>query len=139
MIRKEFIKNCGYACLGLGLSASLLQSCVTTTVTGTIVDTDITVPLDSFKNKTHIIIENKMLKHPIFVCNLSGAKYSAVLMQCTHQGAELQVFGDTLECPAHGSKFDGKGLVIEGPADRDLRKFPVKINENQLIISLKNV
>jgi len=58
-------------------------------------------------------------------------------MRCPHQGEELQVFGDRLECPAHGSEFNNKGIVQNGPADSNLRTFPVTIINNQLNISLK--
>jgi Rieske Fe-S protein len=60
-------------------------------------------------------------------------------MRCSHQGAELQVFGDKLQCPAHGSEFDNKGGVQSGPADIKLRTFAVVIENNQLKISLKAV
>ena len=60
-------------------------------------------------------------------------------MQCTHQGAELQVFGDKLQCPAHGSEFTNKGIVQSGPAETKLRSFPVIIEANQLKISLKAI
>lgn len=58
-------------------------------------------------------------------------------MQCTHQGAELQVFGDKLQCPAHGSEFSNKGSLENGPADRNLRNFPIIIDNGTLKISLK--
>lgn len=61
----------------------------------------------------------------------------ALLMECTHQGAELQVFGDKLQCAAHGSEFSNKGIVESGPASTDLRKFPVRIENNILKVSLK--
>ncbi len=143
MNRKEFIKRCGFACLGGSLGMFLLEGCATTNISGKIVDTDIVVPLDSFKTKSgykkYIIIENSLLKFPIYVLRTSETDYTAVLMECTHQGSTLQAFGDTLECPAHGSKFDKKGIVLEGPAYDNLQRFPVRINENKLKISLKNV
>ncbi|MBS9766276.1 MAG: Rieske (2Fe-2S) protein [Flavobacteriaceae bacterium] len=139
MKRKEFIKKCGYACLGSSLGMLLLESCVTANVTGKIVNTDVFVPLDSFKDKKYIIVENQRLQFPIFVSRISKTEFSAVLMECSHQGAELQAFGDTLECAAHGSKFDSRGIVKEGPAYDNLPSFPVRIKENQLKISLKNV
>ncbi len=145
MKRKEFIKQCGFACLGASLGGLLLESCVAGSVAGKIVDTDIVVSLDNFfdkEKKTYkdsIILENEMLRFPIYVVRISETEYSAVLMQCTHQGAELQAFGDTLECPAHGSIFSGRGVVKGGPAVKNLHSFPVKINENKLKISLKNV
>jgi Rieske Fe-S protein len=53
-------------------------------------------------------------------------------MKCTHQGTELQVFGDRLQCPAHGSEFTLDGNVKNGPADTALRTFPV-IKENKTL------
>ncbi|GAW87970.1 hypothetical protein FPS14_contig00001-0044 [Flavobacterium psychrophilum] len=58
-------------------------------------------------------------------------------MKCTHQGAELQAFGDKLQCAAHGSEFNNKGIVESGPASSDLKKFPIIIENNTLKISLK--
>jgi Rieske Fe-S protein len=60
-------------------------------------------------------------------------------MKCTHQGSELQVFGDALQCPSHGSEFDKHGGLLNGPADKPLRTFPVKIENDQLKISLKAI
>ena len=64
-------------------------------------------------------------------------KYEALLMKCTHQGTELQAFGDKLQCPAHGSEFNKHGKVENGPASASLRTFPVTITDDQLQISLK--
>ena len=58
-------------------------------------------------------------------------------MRCTHQDAQLEVFGDRLECPAHGSEFNDRGKVMEGPAQANLRTFPVTIQKDKLYISLK--
>jgi len=60
-------------------------------------------------------------------------------MRCTHQGAELQVFGDKFQCPAHGSEFNSNGGIQNGPADMKLRTFAITIENNQLKISLKAV
>lgn len=60
-----------------------------------------------------------------------------MLMSCTHQNAELQVFGDKLQCPAHGSEFDNTGRVLNAPADTNLRTFPVTVENNTIKISLK--
>ena len=47
--------------------------------------------------------------------------------------------GDYLQCPAHGSEYDNRGKVTNGPADKDLRTFPVTIDNNQLFIDLRKV
>ncbi len=146
MDRKNFIKTCGLACVGGGAMATLLQSCgVSKTLSGTIRDSDLLVSLSDFEtragNETHykkyIVVNNDLLKFPICLYRFDAHNYSALWLRCVHQGAELQVFGDKLQCPAHGSEFDNKGTVTNGPADKNLRSFPVTIDGNNLKISLK--
>ena len=143
MERKEFLKTCGMACLGGTLLGGMLASCHSAKmITGNIADTDLVVPVSSFitKDKSfrkYIVVHNDLLDFPICLYRFSETEYSALLMKCTHQGAELEVFGDRLVCPAHNSEFTNKGVVQNGPAETDLRKFPVTIQNNQIKISLK--
>ena len=58
-------------------------------------------------------------------------------MKCAHQGAELQASGDVLQCPAHGSEFNNKGIVTNGPASTNLRTFTVTVTNNELFIDLR--
>ena len=87
--------------------------------------------------KKYVIVQNDILQYPVCIYRFSVNDYAALWMRCTHQGTELQAFGDTLQCPAHGSEFTNKGFVQNGPADKKLRTFPVIIENNQLKISLK--
>lgn len=146
MNRKEFIKSCGYACLSGVALASIMQSCTTTKyVSGEIKESDLLLPLAEFeivkKGKTsyrhYLIAQHESLKYPICVYRETDNTYSALLLKCTHQGAELQVFGEQITCPAHGSEFNAKGEVQQGPASTALRQFPTSIAGNQLKISLK--
>ena len=144
--RKEFLKRCGFACLTTSMATTLLSSCSSSkAISGKIVDTDLVIPIDSFLIKgkkayrKHIVVSHQQLQHPIYVFRFSQTEYSALLMRCTHQGAELQAFGDVLECPAHGSEFDNKGFVQNGPTNENLRSFPVISTNNELKISLKHV
>jgi Rieske Fe-S protein len=144
--RKDFIKNCGYACMGGGTMFLLLNGCTTTrAVSSQIVGDNLTIPLSDFEIKSgdkkqykkYVVVQNDRLQYPVCIYRFSELEYTALWMQCTHQGTELQVFGDKLQCPAHGSEFDSKGNVSNGPADRHLRTFPVVIKNNHLSISLK--
>jgi len=47
------------------------------------------------------------------------------------------VSGDKLQCPAHGSEYNNRGNVTNGPADRDIRSFPVSLIDNQVFIDLR--
>lgn len=145
MNRKEFIKICGAGCLGLA-AISLLQSCGTVKYyTAPIEQGALKVPLTAFENvksgaKTYlpyVIAQNESLQYPVCVYRFAENDFTALLMQCTHQGAELQVFGDRLQCPAHGSEFTNKGEVKNGPADQHLRTFEIQIDKDSLRIILK--
>jgi Rieske Fe-S protein len=146
MNRKEFLKTCGFSCLAGITTVSLLESCSSSlAMTKDIIGSDILLPIDDFeikyngkiKYKKYIIIQNERLKYPICVYRFDTENYTALLMECTHQGAELQVYGDKLQCSAHGSEFNNKGIVDDGPATSNLRNFPILIENNILKISLK--
>ena len=148
MERKDFIKSCGLACVGgLGMGA-LLQGCTTTKIlSGKIVADDLVVMTSDFETKNgnntyhkkYIVVQNDLLQYPICIYRLNANEYTALWMRCTHQGTELQVFGDKLQCPAHGSEFDQKGFAQNGPADIKLRTFPVTLEKDKLKISLKAI
>ena len=131
MERREFVKKCGMGCLGVLASNLLLQRCVGTRyISGNIEGYFLSINKDTFLNEDkgylkHVVVQNDTLQYPIVVFRLDSNNYKALLMRCTHQGTELQVFGDRLQCPAHGSEFTNTGNVQNGPADSALRGFPV--------------
>lgn len=144
MQRKDFIRQCAGGCLGLMIGPAALQGCAGTRyLSAMIEDSDMIVPLSAFANKdkgtflSYVIVENEILQFPICVYRTSTTEYNALWMQCTHQGNELQVFGDMLQCPAHGSEFTRRGEVQNGPANMSLRTFPVTVLDDKLKISLK--
>lgn len=145
MNRKEFILKSCSACIGAS-SLTFLSSCAATkfasgklTKDGILIDTKEFALKEKDKYRLYIVVRNDALLFPVCVYRFTETDYSAVWMQCAHQGAELNVAGDYLQCPAHGSEYDNRGRVTNGPADRDLRTFPVTINNNQLFIDLRKV
>ena len=149
MNRREFIVNSCAACLGAIAVSGLLPSCATTRyASGTLGKDGLTVGLEEFVIKKKgkpagyrpcIIVRYHSLQNPKYVYRVGEAENIAVWMRCTHQGAELQASGDQLQCSAHGSEFNNKGKVTSGPADKDLRSFPVTVNNNELFIDLRKV
>lgn len=143
MERRKFIKTSCIACLGGFSIAALAESCsVTKQYNATLNNGSLLVPLNQFANadksfKQYIVVHNDQLKYPICIYRFSDTEYKALWMSCPHQGAELQVFGSKLQCPAHGSEFDNTGKVTNAPATENLRSFPVNIENNNLKILLK--
>ena len=146
MDRRKFIATSCIGCIGSGLMLSLLESCSPTKIVNApIAGSDMIVSITDFETKKgrakefkkYLVVQNDLLQNPICIDRFDENTYEALLMKCTHQGTELQVFGDKLQCPAHGSEFNHHGKVENGPAIASLRTFPVTITNNQLKISLK--
>lgn len=145
MDRRDFLRSCSLACIGgIGLAAGL-QSCNTTkTIAGTIAGAYLVVDRAAFERvkdgqieyREYVVVHNDQLQFPVCIYRFADNDYTALYMQCTHQGAGLQVFGDKLQCPAHGSEFSNRGQVENGPATASLRTFPITITDNELKIAL---
>lgn len=146
MNRKEFVRKCSLGCVAAMLPVPvLLEGCSGPKyLTAPIEGDQMVMPLTSFQSPKdpstylkYVIAENDSLQFPICVYRMSESEYHALWMKCTHQGTELHVFGDRLQCPAHGSEFTTSGAVQNGPAAEPLRTFPVTLNDSQIRISLR--
>ena len=58
------------------------------------------------------------------------AAYSAI---CTHEGCTVSPAGKELDCPCHGSVFDLKGAVMNGPARRPLDTVKVSLSGDDVV------
>ncbi len=146
MDRRLFVKKTCGLCLGVPMIAGMLSGCGSVRyVDGMMEPSGISVPPAEFLSskddpstfRPYIIVRNETLEYPICLYRFSENEYSALLMKCTHQGTELQVFGDQLHCPAHGSEFTNKGLVAQGPAENSLRTFRVLSLTEKILIELR--
>lgn len=145
MDRREFAKSC-IKCISAISLIPLVAGCQSTHyVTGTIEESGISIPKSEFtylkKDKevlrSFIIVRNDKMEFPIYVYRFNENEFSALLMKCTHQGNELSASGDHLTCSAHGSEFTNKGIVAQGPAEKNLRTFNVKVDAEKLFIDLR--
>ncbi len=92
---------------------------------------------DQLMTRQYIIIRNDRMTFPVCLYRFSDTDYAALLMKCTHKGAELNASGDHLHCPSHGSEFDNKGRVTQGPAEENLRSFAVTTDGQKIFIDLR--
>jgi len=76
----------------------------------------------------------------VLLVNVAG-EYYAIGNKCTHRGCKLSggVFqGETVKCPCHKSIFNVKtGEVVHGPASKPEQKYAVKVEEEQILVSVK--
>ena len=53
-----------------------------------------------------------------------GERLTLLAARCTHLGCTLEAAGDgTIRCPCHGSRFDERGRVLQGPATQPLERL----------------
>ncbi|BDD82612.1 iron-sulfur protein [Tsukamurella pulmonis] len=73
---------------------------------------------------------------PYVVAQPTDGAFVAFDAACTHQGVTVGADdGLTLECPAHGSRFNGgTGAVEGGPAKAPLAAVPVRRDGETLIV-----
>lgn len=67
-------------------------------------------------------------------------KYYAIDNICTHAGGPLcqgPIAGNVVTCPWHSSRFDiTTGAVLDGPARRPQRSYPVKVEQDSILVQL---
>ena len=77
---------------------------------------------------------------PVLLVNING-RYYAIGNKCTHRSCKLSkgaLDGETVKCPCHKSVFNVKtGAVMHGPASKPEPKYAVRVEEEQILISVK--
>lgn len=142
MDRKKFIKACGFACVGGTAFMALLQSCASinyfaqTSLEGDRIMVKksefLKTEKEKFVERKFVLVKTEKFGYPIGVYKINENEYSALLLQCTHKGCELQPQGNFLVCPCHGSEFTNRGVVQNSPAEQNLKTFKTS-SDNEII------
>lgn len=76
----------------------------------------------------------------VALANVEGRFY-AIENLCTHDGGPLGegfLWGDQVECPRHGARFDVKtGAVLTLPAVRPVRSFAVRVEGDEVSVDVQ--
>jgi Rieske Fe-S protein len=64
-------------------------------------------------------------------------EYVVLSAICTHQGCTVDIQGQQLVCPCHGSTYDRRGQVLRGPAQRALTPIPSAVVDGVLEIRFR--
>jgi len=140
MDRRSFIKKCGSVALTTSGYSSLLVACQTipsskATLLNTEKNNTISVSKAILNTDGFAILQASTLKFPVFLHH-DGDQYVALLMSCTHQKCTVAVTADNLVCPCHGARFDKSGVVLRGPAEKNLLALALYVKGNDIVISL---
>ncbi|MEY3407211.1 MAG: hypothetical protein RL038_272 [Actinomycetota bacterium] len=76
----------------------------------------------------------------VLVTRQSESEFRAFEAKCTHQSGALNaVENGEIICPIHGAKFDAAtGEVLQGPAERNLVSYTVKLAADNETLVLSN-
>jgi Rieske Fe-S protein len=133
MPRREFIALCG------GAAAAACASITARPVD--IIDGRVDLRLADHPELAHpdgaIAIQVPGRRAPLFVLRVSDAEYAVLSPICTHRGCTVEVAGDLLECPCHGSMYNRTGGVVRGPAERALTRYPATLQGDRLVIRME--
>lgn len=141
LARRAFLQRMGRASAGAlcGVAVPALASCggaryATAARTGGA----LRVEEAAFGPDDAVLVENPLDARPIFLWRAGDGTYVAVSTRCAHRGCQVRRQGPRLACPCHGSEYELDGDLLEGPADRPLRRFPTRVRDGAVVIVLES-
>lgn len=133
MDRREFMSTC---VLGAALAVTGCASLVTRTVTP--VEGRLELPLAHYPELTERGGSLRVLPvgatEPVYILAQEDGAFTALSPICTHLGCTVEIEGARLVCPCHGSTYDRRGTVLQGPAPQSLARYPTSVSANGVLI-----
>lgn len=96
----------------------------------------LTLPLSAFDGTSGVLLDVPDRPAPIYVHRGGVGQVTAVLTLCTHQGCTAAPQGPRIVCPCHGSEYAPDGAVLQGPAERNLLRYPAGVTDGFVWIDL---
>ena len=137
MPRRDFVRVCATTLVAMGLGA-----CATLpTQRVPLRDGVVTLPFARYPElrtaNGAIRIVPEGLEEELFVIALAAGEYSVLSPICTHLGCTVEIEGQRLVCPCHGSTYDLRGTVLRGPAEEALTRYPARVEGDAVVIALR--
>jgi Rieske Fe-S protein len=143
MLRRGFLKGACRICLLGSAGAALTDLIACSPAAGNtlhkpeVINNTIEVPANIFNSKIlQVVVSPKNYPYEIAVQKTPDGNYTALLLQCTHYENQLMPAGKGFACNVHGSRFNGEGRVLKGPATAPLKQLTITKTGNNLIIQL---
>lgn len=137
MSRREFVGSCASACACamLGFAAGGCASLVARPVTP--VDGRIELALVHFPELSEpggsLTVLPAGQPDPVYVLAQPDGTFAALSPICTHLGCTVEISGERLVCPCHGSTYDRSGAVLQGPAQRPLARYRTRLSPDGVL------
>jgi nitrite reductase/ring-hydroxylating ferredoxin subunit len=139
--RRELLVRCVEAC-ALAIAAPVLGACASlATMSIRPVDGRLELSLAEHPQLRQAGGSLRVLpeghRDPIVVLAQPDGSFTAVSPICTHKGCTVDVQGERLVCPCHGSTYDRQGRVLRGPAELSLARFVARVSAERVIVDLR--
>jgi len=84
---------------------------------------ELTIQLSEFRGQNHLYMHHPTEAAPIYIFKTATGQYTASLMKCTHQHCTVELVDTTFICPCHGARFTQEGVLLRGPAEKNLTRL----------------
>ena len=131
--RRDFLGTCACALVGFALGGC--ASLVTRPVTP--IDGRVELALRQYPElmepggSLRIIPDGQT--DPVYVLVRADGGIIALSPICTHLGCTVEIEGERLVCPCHGSTYDRDGKVLKGPAQRSLARYATRRSADDVL------
>lgn len=139
MNRRRFLKGLEAASaaavagsLGLPLTGCIGFHYVNATLAGD----QLAIRREDFGDEPFVLVDLPDDPLPLYVYRQADGSYSAVSTRCMHLGCQVEPTAGHLVCPCHGSEYTNDGKILKGPTALPLRRYPVRLEGERLIIGL---
>ncbi|GJQ21273.1 MAG: cytochrome b6 [Bacteroidia bacterium] len=130
--RRRFLRQAGIAAGSLALGG-MHFACATmgvpmkqVDVQGSLIRFDTGIP-ELQKAGDAVALDSMFLEYPILLIRGENGSLIALSSGCTHLGCTVRKEPALLRCPCHDSAFNLKGEVLNGPAEKPLREYVVRM------------
>ncbi|MEN8145219.1 MAG: Rieske (2Fe-2S) protein [Gemmatimonadota bacterium] len=70
----------------------------------------------------------------LFVIAAADGSYDVLSSICTHLKCTVNMEGERLVCPCHGSTYARTGEVLVGPAEKPLTRYPTSVTRGGALV-----
>lgn len=128
-------------CVALGsgfIMSSLLSACKTPlgVIKTAAKDNNVTIPLAEFATTNYKLVRVNNYNYDLAIQKAQDGTFKVLVLKCTHASQPLTKTGNSYYCTLHGSQFSATGVVMKGPAEKNMIELPTHISDNNLTIRL---
>lgn len=101
---------------------------------------EVVIPLEKLPglDKAGAGLRVRLKDREVLLIRLTETEIAALDPACRHKkcGVKFESGWDAIKCKCHGSRYDFRGKVLNGPATKDLIRFPAEISGGALKVTL---